>query len=154
MDPHVVPHLHVLDDLHRQVAETIAPLSDDDLNRSVVGLANSAGILLRHIAGSERYWIGEVVGGRPAQRNRDSEFGHDRLQKAALLAELDGVRALSREVLEGLQPTELLREVEVHRSRGVVRETKTFALIHAAQHLAYHLGQLRYVTKLLQSGRA
>lgn len=154
MDPHIAPHLHVLEDLHRQVAETVAPLSDDDINRSVPGLANSVGILLRHIAGSERYWVGEVVGGRPANRKRETEFGHERLQKSALLAELNRVRSLSSDVLGALGPEELLAEVDVQRSKGVVKETRAFALIHATQHLAYHLGQLRYMAKLLQNNRA
>ncbi len=149
MDAHVAPHLHVLEDLHRRVTETVAPLGDDDINRTVAGLKNSPGILLRHIAGSERYWIGEIVGGSPAHRNRDSEFGRERLQKGALLAELDGVMALTREVLGRLGAADLLQEVDVQRSRGVVKETKALALLHATQHLAYHLGQLRYAAKLL-----
>ncbi|MGH2403606.1 MAG: DinB family protein [bacterium] len=151
MDPHVAPHHHVLEDLHRQVAETVGPLGDDDINRSVSGLANSVGILLRHIAGSERYWVGEVVGGRPAHRKRDTEFGRERLQKSALLAEFDRVRALTLDVLNGLQPADLLAEVDVQRTKGVVKETRAFALLHATQHLAYHLGQLRYMAKLLQN---
>ncbi|MGH2374968.1 MAG: DinB family protein [bacterium] len=154
MDPHVAPHMHVLEDLHRQVAETVAPLGDDDVNRAVPGLANSVGILLRHIAGSERYWVGEVVGGRPAHRKRDTEFGPERLQKSALLGELDRVRTLTRDVLGQLDAADLLHEVDVQRTRGVVKETKGFALLHATQHLAYHLGQLRYMAKLLQNNRA
>lgn len=154
MDPHVAPHLHVLEDLHRQVAETVAPLGDDDINRTVPGLQNSPGILLRHIAGSERYWIGEIVGGRPAHRNRDSEFGRERLQKSTLLAEMDRVTAMTRDVLGVLRAPDLLQEVDVQRTRGVVKETKAFAILHATQHLAYHLGQLRYMAKLLQAGSA
>lgn len=154
MDPHVAPHLNVLEDLHRQVAETVTPLGDDDINRTVPGLGNTAGILLRHIAGSERYWIGEIVGGRPAHRNRDSEFGHERLQKGALLAELDRVRTLTREVLGRLDAADMLQEVEVQRTRGVVKESKALGVLHATQHLAYHLGQLRYMAKLLQAGGA
>ncbi len=152
MDPHVAPHQHVLEDLHRQVAETVAPLGDDEINRAPPGLANSVGILLRHIAGSERYWIGEVVGGRPAHRKRETEFGHERLQKSALLSELTRVQEMTRDVLHGLGPADLLAEVDVQRTRGVVKETKAFALLHATQHLAYHLGQIRYMAKLLQSG--
>jgi uncharacterized damage-inducible protein DinB len=150
MDPHVAPHANVLDDLHRQVRETIAPLSDDEINRAVPGLQNTVGILLRHIVGSERYWIGEIAGGRPTHRVRDAEFGHDPLEKAALLADLARAATLRREVLEGLTAPDLLVEVEGQRTRGVVRATRAFALIHATGHLSYHLGQLRYMVRLLQ----
>lgn len=154
MDPHVAPHLHILEDLHRQVAETVALLGDDDINRTVPGLGNTVGILLRHIAGSERYWISEIVGGRPAHRNRDSEFGRERLQKSTLLSEMDRVKALTHDVLGRMNAADLLQEVDVQRTRGIVKETKGSALLHATQHLAYHLGQLRYMAKLLQAGGA
>jgi uncharacterized damage-inducible protein DinB len=152
MDPYLAPHAHALDDLHRQVEETIAPMSDDDINRTVPGLQNTVGILLRHMAGSERYWIGEIVGGRPAHRRRETEFGHDRLAKADLLADLARAAAVRREVLERLTAADLLTEVDVQRSRGLVKETRAFAVIHATEHLAYHLGQLRHMAKLLQAG--
>jgi uncharacterized damage-inducible protein DinB len=151
MNPHVTPHLQVLQDLRRQILELVSALDDDAINREVPPLANTIGILLRHMAGSERYWIGEVVGGRPAHRDRDAEFGREWLRKAALLEELGKVDAVSREVLEGLAPDALLTEVEVRRSSGTVRQTRAFALIHALQHLAYHLGQLRMLARLAQS---
>jgi len=150
MDSFVEPHLHALEDLTRQVVETVTPLDDEQINRTVAGLQNSVGILLRHMAGSERYWIGEVAGGRPAHRNRDSEFGHEPLRKSELLAELERVTALSREVIGGISRDDLMTLVDVQRTK-VVKETKAFALMHATQHLAYHLGQLRYLAKLVQA---
>jgi uncharacterized damage-inducible protein DinB len=152
MDPLVAPYVKVLDDLRRQVAETVAPLDDDQINRAVPGLRNSVGILLKHMAGSERYWIVEVAGGTPVHRNRDTEFEPTPVRKAALLADLDRVGAQSREVLERLVATDLLQEVEVRRRTGEVvqKEMKAGALLHATQHLAYHLGQLRYLAKLVQ----
>jgi hypothetical protein len=39
----------------------------------------------------------------------------------------------------------------VRTSAGVRRETKAGALLHATQHIAYHLGQLRYLVKLVQA---
>jgi uncharacterized damage-inducible protein DinB len=150
MDPYVEPHLKVLEDLRRQVIEAAAPLDDDQINRAIPGLSNTAGIVLRHMAGSERYWIGEVTGGRPAHRDRDAEFGKDRLSKDELLADLQRVAALSREVLEGLSKEDLTEDVEARRPSGPVRETRLFALLHATQHMAYHLGQIRIMAKLLR----
>lgn len=152
MDPLVASHWKMLDDLHRQIADLAALLSDDALNRTVPGLRNTAGILLRHIAGSERYWIGEVVGGRPAHRRRAGEFEHDRVEGAAVRAELARVRALTREVLEELRAPDLLAEVTVERSTGPTTETKAYAVLHAVQHAAFHLGQLRYLVRLLGTG--
>ena len=152
MDPYVAPYLREMEELRRQVVEMVAPLNDDQVNNTVPGLRNTVGIVLRHMAGSERYWIGEVVGGRSARRQRDAEFGHDRLRKSDLLAELDDVAALTREVLGGLSRDDLIREVDVQRAQGFAKETKGYAVIHATQHLAYHVGQLRLVTRLFEGG--
>jgi len=140
-----------MEDLRRQVVEAARPLDDDQLNRAVPGLRNTVAVLLRHLAGAERYMIGEVVGGRPAGRNRDAEFGLDRLSKDALLEEIERVAALSREVFAGLHPADLAGEVEIRRSHGTFKETRATALLHAAQHLAYHLGQIRILVALLRA---
>ena len=63
-------------------------------------------------------------------------------------------KALTHDVLGRMNAADLLQEVDVQRTRGIVKETKGFALLHATQHLAYHLGQLRYMAKLLQAGGA
>lgn len=150
MDPMIALHRKVLDELRHAGMTILAPLSDEHINRRAPGLQNTVGILLRHMAGSERYWIGEVVGGVPAGRNRDAEFGGDRLEKTALLAELDRAAAVTREVLARLGAADLLTEVDVQGAGGTSRETKAFALLHTVRHLAYHLGQLRYLAKLAQ----
>lgn len=151
MDALIAPYAKVLDDLHREATAIIIPLGDDAVNRRVPGLQNTVGILLRHMAGSERYWVGEVVGGIPANRNRDAEFGGDRVEKATLLAELDRAAATSRQVLTGLRAADLLTDVEVRRPQGTVKEARGQSLLHATQHLAYHLGQLRILAKLVQT---
>jgi uncharacterized damage-inducible protein DinB len=152
MDPYLVPYLQLLDDLRRQVADTVALLDDDQINQTLPGLQNTVGILLRHLAGSERYWIGEVAGGRPAYRNRDVEFGRDHLQKVTLLEDLERVAVITRDTLAHLSAADLVQPVSVQSSHGVTEETKAHALIRATQHLAYHLGQLRLMTKLVRAG--
>jgi uncharacterized damage-inducible protein DinB len=152
MDPQVAPHWRMIEDLRRQVLETVAPLDDAALNRRVPPLANTIGILLRHMAGSERYWVTEVAGGRPINRDRDAEFAAAPVSKADLVAEMERVRDESRAILESLTAADLLVEVEARRPRGVTRETRAGALLHVTQHLAYHLGQLRYLLRLLASG--
>ncbi|MDR7522398.1 MAG: DinB family protein [Armatimonadota bacterium] len=152
MDPYVAPHLQVLEELHRQIVEMVAPLDDEQVNRTVPGLANTIGIVLRHAAGSERYWVGEILGGFPAYRDRDAEFGRDRVQKAQVLADFERTAALTREVLGRLSREDLLTAVEVQRAGGTGKETKLFALLHATRHLAYHAGQIRYLTRLVGTG--
>jgi uncharacterized damage-inducible protein DinB len=152
MDPHVAPYWHMIEDLRRQVLEAVAPLDDAAINRAVPPLANTIGILLRHLAGSERYWITEVAGGRPINRDRDAEFAPAPVRKADLVAAIERVRGESRAVVESFTAADLLVEVVAHRPRGVTRETRAGALLHVTQHLAYHLAQIRFLVRLRASG--
>ena len=35
---------------------------------------NSMNVLVVHLIGAERYWIGDVIAGEPSGRDRESEF--------------------------------------------------------------------------------
>src|SRR6516225_6014694 len=70
---------------------------------------NSAAILLRHLAGSERWWIGEGIGEVPSHRNREAEFLHDRPRREDVLRSVDEARRITRRVLAPLT-VEHLRE--------------------------------------------
>lgn len=151
MDAMVAPYANVFDELHRETSTIVAPLTEEQVNRRISGLQNTVGIVLRHMAGSERYWVGEVVGGIPAHRNRDAEFAGDRVDKTGALADLDRAAATTRRVLTGLRAADLVTEVDVRRAQGIVKEPRGQALLHATRHLAYHLGQLRLLAKLVQA---
>jgi uncharacterized damage-inducible protein DinB len=144
----------VLEDLRRQVVEAVADLDDEDVNRRFPGLRNTVGILLRHIAGSERYWVQGIVGGATVLRHRDAEFGSDRLEKAVLLATLRTVGEESARVLAQVTPERLAGTVRVERAGGSAEVTRAWALLHAVQHLAYHLGQIRQLAALARHARA
>lgn len=153
MDPDVAVMHEVIEDLRGQLFKVIEPLDDADINRAFPGLTNTIGILLRHMAGSEDYWIHGVVGGGTVDRNRDAEFGHEPLNKEALLAGLRRSQAATEKVLTGLRGEDLRAVVQGQRARGVVATTKGWAILHATQHLAYHLGQIRLMAALARRDR-
>ncbi|HEV8338074.1 MAG TPA: DinB family protein [bacterium] len=148
MDPDVAVMHEVIEDLRGQLFKVLEPLGDADVNRSYSGLSNTIGILLRHVAGSEDYWITAVAGGSLVNRNRDAEFGHESLTKADLLGALRRTQAATERVLVGMRSEDLRAPVKAQRARGVVETTKRFAILHAIQHLAYHLGQIRLMAAL------
>jgi uncharacterized damage-inducible protein DinB len=149
MDPIVAVHAHEMEELRRQLVETVTPMTDDQVNASVATFTNTVGIIVRHLAGSEKYWIGEVVGRRPAHRNRDAEFGRDRVTKTDVLRQIEQAGALTKDVLSALAPGDWATEVEISRATGTMRRTKGYAVIHAVAHLSYHLGQLKLFSKAL-----
>ena len=113
MDPQVRPFVQSLDRLHQDLFEAVEPLTDREVNWAHPQLSNTIGILLRHSAGSERYWIIERVGGRPVVRDRDAEFGREPLAKDAVVAELRAAYDEVRGVLESLRAADLTREIEL-----------------------------------------
>jgi uncharacterized damage-inducible protein DinB len=152
MSPEVKASLDVLEELHKDIFKVVDPLTDEHINWVHPQLSNTVGILLRHIAGSERYWIGEVVGGQPAHRERATEFAHEALKKGPLVEALRGAHASVKQVLQGLTPSDLQSEVELPSKDQPWRVTKAWALLHSLSHTAYHLGQLRLFRKIAPAG--
>lgn len=55
-----------------QIAEE---LGDERINlRPALPEANSPYVILTHCVGLTRYWIGEILAGRPSHRDREAEF--------------------------------------------------------------------------------
>lgn len=112
---------------------------------------NSVAILLRHLAGSERYWIGEAIGGIPCGRVRDQEFLHDRPRREDVLRAVEEARRQAREVLAPLTISDLRAETYVTSGTPPRRPTKMWALLHYIDHLGYHRGQALLLLKLARS---
>jgi uncharacterized damage-inducible protein DinB len=111
---------------------------------------NSIAILLRHLAGSERWWIGEAVGGIPSHRVRQTEFVHDRPAREDVLRGVEETRALTRKVLAPLTILDLDAQTPptVTVGKPPRRPTKLWALLHYLEHLGYHRGQILLLLKL------
>lgn len=152
MDPEVKPFIETLDVLHEDIFKAVEPFGDDEINWRHPDLKNTAGILLRHVAGSERYWILEVAGGRPIHRKRDEEFGKDRLQKAPLVDNLRRAQAEVRAALEQFTARQLLEEFDSTYRDQPRRLTKAWAILHSLTHTSYHLGQIQLFSKMATSG--
>lgn len=148
MDPTVASLSQLLESLHEDIVKAVDSLSDDEINWAHPHLSNTIGILLRHIAGSERYWIGEVVGGRAMHRQRETEFTRERLRKTPLVDDLRRAHAEIQGVLRGLTEADLAAPVEVQYRGGGRTFTKTWAIAHSLQHTAYHLGQIQLYKKM------
>jgi len=153
VDPEVAVIHEVIEDLRGQLVKVVEQLDDADINRTFPGLQNTIGILLRHTAASENFWISGVAGGGSRERNRDAEFGREPLAKQGLVRTLREAQAATDRVLTGLRAAELQAPVQVERARGTLQTTKAFALLHALQHLAYHLGQIRLMAAMARHAR-
>jgi uncharacterized damage-inducible protein DinB len=151
--PELSNYLLRLDDLRSQIREIISGVPVDGLNWRPFGdsgehHANSLAVLTAHIAGSERYWIGEVVGGKPPARDRDAEFVKVAKSVDELYQLIDLAAAETREVLSNLSQTDLERTVEAMGKNVPVR----WAILHIVDHTALHIGHMQMTFQLWSGG--
>lgn len=145
MLPILEAYLERLEALHTDMHKTLAGLPLAALDWLPGAGMNSLAVLASHVAGSERYWVGEVAGGDPAHRDRPTEFHIYGLNEVELVARLDATLAHSRMALEKLT----LRDLELRRPAGDRGEvTVAWALFHNLQHIGTHLGQMQLTRQL------
>jgi len=109
---------------------------------------NSVAVLVTHICGAQRYWVGSASREGMLPRNRPAEFLTQDVTNASLKADLAHTLEYSREVLASLTADDLTRPCTVLREGQPV--TVAWALVHAVQHAALHLGQLQLMVQLWQ----
>ncbi len=139
-------YLNTLERLHDDIAQAITGLSMEALDWVPGPGMNSLTVLVVHLTGAERYWIGDVAGEDPSHRDRAAEFEAAGWDTARLKARLDAALAHSRGVLESLTVRDLSAVRVSPRDR---REyTVAWALFHALEHTALHLGHAQIVRQL------
>ena len=112
-------------------------------------ISNSAGNLCLHIIGNLNTYIGAQLGETNYIRNRDLEFSSKDIPRALLIAQIEATIQTVNDALHLIRDKDLKNEYPL-----LVFEAKTsteFLLIHLTTHLAYHLGQINYHRRLLDS---
>lgn len=122
-------------------------LTEEALWRQPNARTPSAGHLAVHLCGNARQWIVAGLGGTADVRDRAAEFSEKaRLPRAELLDRVERVRADVAAVLDGLDPSDLLRP----RAVQGFTETGVAILVHVVEHFSYHVGQITYIVKSTQ----
>jgi Protein of unknown function (DUF1572) len=112
-------------------------------------IANSAGNLCLHLIGNLNTYIGAQIGGTNYIRNRDMEFSLKDIPRPELISKIEATILAVNGALNNLTDEALHQEYPL-----LVFEKKTstlYFLIHLTTHLAYHLGQINYHRRLLDS---
>lgn len=136
-----VAYLDCLTKLHARVVESIKDLPAEALSWSPGVGMNSMLVLAVHLAGAERYWIGDVAGQDPSGRIRLEEFTVSGWSVDDLQALLDRTLDHSRMVIADLE----LSDLETGRlgTRDGQIYSVAWALNHALEHTGLHLGHLQ-----------
>ena len=146
MERFFADYLERLESLHTDMKKAIKGFSAAALDWTPAAGMNSLCVLVVHTAGAERYWIGDVACQDLSGRNRESEFEARDFHDAQLADRLDRSLIYAGNALENLR-LEDLREKRVS-PRDNREFTAGWALAHALEHTALHLGHAQMTRQL------
>ena len=109
------------------------------------GVQNSCGVLVQHLIGNLRHFIGAGLGNTGYRRNRDREFENTGKTKTELIDEVKNVKKMINNVLNNLDEDTL--ESPFPLDVPFEFTTRQF-LLHLYGHLNYHFGQFNYLRRL------
>lgn len=146
-------YLNRLNDLRGDMMRLIQGLSAEELNwrplDPALGDTNSLAALAAHLAGSERWWIGELVGEIPANRNRPAEFLTVADSWQPLVAGLQASAELTRQVAERLTTAGLDKPCQAFGHIFPAR----WAFGTQLEHYGQHLGDAMLTYQLSHGGK-
>jgi len=116
------------------------------------GITNSAGNLAMHGCGNLRHYIGAVLGETEYIRDREAEFGTPSGTRLQLGAEVRATIEDIENVLDRLPDSVL--EGEFPQEVGGYRINTRRFLLHLCSHLAFHVGQIGYLRRLITGNAA
>lgn len=154
MNPEIAHYQQAFERLHADAQAALAGLPPAALNwRPLEGdeSTNSLAITATHLAGSERFWVGEVAGERPAHRDRDAEFRATAATVADLQQALRAAGDVVHAALGGLTAEKLDELVHTRSPRGERDVTRRWAVLHALAHGHTHVGHMQLTRQLWEA---
>jgi len=133
-------------ELHDDLAKVIDDLPLEALDWVPGAEMNSIAVLIVHLCGAERYWLGDVALGDPSGRVREEEFKTRGLTADELGQRLAAADEYARQALSRLSPASL------DSIRVSPRDGKAFplgaCLTYVLKHSALHLGHIQITRQL------
>jgi uncharacterized damage-inducible protein DinB len=133
-------------EIYMDIAKSLDGLPQEALDWQPGPEMNSICVLVVHLTGAERYWIGDVILGDPSSRNREAEFQAKGMSSDELKQRLKEVDAYITAVFETMNLLDLEKPRQARRNGREL--TVTWALMHALEHTAIHLGHIQIMSQL------
>lgn len=139
-------HLRIKEESLTRIIQCLNSLDHDQIWHADHNVLNSVGHLVLHLCGNLRQYLCHGIGGQDDIRDRKIEFNNDLHLRSDVLQ-----RRMTKTIEDGLscidrvEPGDWLTLITVQ----CFDMTKLSALIHAIEHLSYHVGQITYITKQL-----
>ncbi len=136
-------------DLAKLHTEIAAYRDEKNLWKTREGITNPAGNLCLHLVGNLNAYVGAVFGETGYVRDREAEFARRDVPRETLLAMVDQTREMLPPALDRITPAQLGATYPIRIFPQ--KTTVEYMMVHLAAHLAYHLGQVNYHRRLLDS---
>ena len=146
MERFFVDYLERLEALLQDFEPVIRDAPPEALNWQPGPDMNSLGVLVLHTAGATRFLIGDLALGEPAPRDRDGEFAAQDVTATELNEQLASTIAHAREAVTRLTLDDLERVRQLPGRTS--QRTVSWALLHALEHAAQHLGHAQLTRQL------
>jgi len=135
-------------DLHADIENALELLPQAAMGWTPGPDMNSVSVLTVHLTGAERFLVGDVVMGDPSNRNREAEFQGSAWDKNDLLRRLVETEAYLKRAFEDMKLSDL-ETTRLHPRHGG-QVSVAWALTHALEHTASHLGHIQITAQLWQ----
>ncbi|MCO4291559.1 DUF1572 domain-containing protein [Solitalea sp. MAHUQ-68] len=136
-------------DLKRLKEEIELYTNEADLWKVKGQINNSAGNLCLHLIGNLNTYIGKELGNTGYVRNRELEFSLKDVSRKDLMEKIEDTISVVNRTLDNLNAD--LLETEYPILVFDQKTTSEYLLVHLTTHLAYHLGQINYHRRLIES---
>jgi uncharacterized damage-inducible protein DinB len=145
MQSFFMDYLTLLEKRHQNILEALEGLRSEALDWKPGADMNSLSVLVTHLTGAERYWIGDVAAQQSSHRDREAEFRVHDLGMDALKQRLADTLEYARSALNNFTVDELAVQ---HNTKDGESFTVAWALLHALEHTTLHLGQIQLTRQL------
>lgn len=136
-------------DLNRLKKEINLYANEESLWETGGEITNSAGNLCLHLVGNLKHFVGAILGGSGFARERDKEFSSKNVTRIELIAEIDHTIEVVKNSLNKLSNEDFEKDFPIEKRDKIVKTD--FMMLHLLTHFNYHLGQINYHRRLLQT---
>ena len=136
-------------DLEKLKTEISSYKDENNLWQIRAGILNSGGNLALHLVGNLKHFVGLVLGEFSYSRERDKEFSNKNIPVADIIRSIDETITVVTATLSKLTHDDIAR-IYPQKPLGTEMTTANF-LLHLYAHLNYHLGQINYHRRIVES---
>ncbi len=112
-------------------------------------ISNSGGNLSLHLLGNLQYYIGAILGTSGYKRNRPEEFTLKNIPVSEINASIEHTIVLVKQTILSLTEESIGKEYPEKVFDHPM--TTEYFLLHLLAHLNYHLGQINYHRRIMNS---